>query len=167
MKQAGQTILASNRKARHDFTIIDVVEAGIVLVGSEVKSLRTGQVQLADAYARVMNHEVWLEGVHIAPYRFAVGVGAHDPAPDASLSYEKFGDDVVGLAGTVVFTLQGGRKISVEATGRWAQRYSQIANRALEYRAVRANDPRKTIMTHQLRAASILKKLLTMGIQDF
>jgi SsrA-binding protein len=51
----------------------------IVLVGSEVKSLRTGQVQLADAYARVMNHEVWLEGVHIAPYRFAVGVGAHDP----------------------------------------------------------------------------------------
>ncbi|MEY5151763.1 MAG: hypothetical protein RLZZ551_312 [Actinomycetota bacterium] len=79
MKQAGQTILASNRKARHDFTIIDVVEAGIVLVGSEVKSLRTGQVQLADAYARVINHEVWLEGVHIAPYRFAVGVGAHDP----------------------------------------------------------------------------------------
>ncbi|NDG66075.1 MAG: SsrA-binding protein, partial [Actinobacteria bacterium] len=63
MKQAGQTILASNRKARHDFTIIDVVEAGIVLVGSEVKSLRTGQVQLADAYARVINHEVWLEGV--------------------------------------------------------------------------------------------------------
>ena len=79
MKQAGQTILASNRKARHDFTIIDVVEAGIVLVGSEVKSLRTGQVQLADAYARVINHEVWLEGVHISPYRFAVGVGAHDP----------------------------------------------------------------------------------------
>ena len=46
------------------------------------------------------------------------------------VSYEKFGDDVVGLGGTVVFTLQGGRKISVEANGRWAQRYSQIANRA-------------------------------------
>jgi len=46
------------------------------------------------------------------------------------VSYEKFGDDVTGLGGTVVFTLQGGRKISVEATGRWAQRYSQIANRA-------------------------------------
>jgi hypothetical protein len=51
-------------------------------------------------------------------------------AAGQSVSYEKFGDDVVGLAGTVVFTLQGGRKISVEATGRWAQRYSQIANRA-------------------------------------
>ena len=46
------------------------------------------------------------------------------------VSYEKFGDDVVGLAGNIVFTLQGGRKISVEANGRWAQRYSQIANRA-------------------------------------
>ena len=78
-KERGRKVIAQNRKARHDFTIIDVVEAGIVLVGSEVKSLRTGQVQLADAYARVINHEVWLEGVHIAPYRFAVGVGAHDP----------------------------------------------------------------------------------------
>jgi hypothetical protein len=46
------------------------------------------------------------------------------------VSYEKFGDDVTGLGGTVDFTLQGGRKISVEASGRWAQRYSQIANRA-------------------------------------
>ena len=79
MKPTGTSVLASNRKARHDFTIIDVVEAGIVLLGSEVKSLRTGQVQLADAYARVIDGEVWLEGVHIAPYQFAVGVGAHDP----------------------------------------------------------------------------------------
>ena len=79
MKPTGTSVLASNRKARHDFTIIDVVEAGIVLQGSEVKSLRTGQVQLADAYARVVDNEVWLEGVHIAPYQFAVGVGAHDP----------------------------------------------------------------------------------------
>jgi SsrA-binding protein len=78
-KPTGTTLLASNRKARHDFTIIDVVEAGIVLLGSEVKSLRTGQVQLADAYARIVDGEVWLEGVHIAPYQFAVGVGAHDP----------------------------------------------------------------------------------------
>ena len=79
MKPTGTSVLASNRKARHDFNIIDVVEAGIVLLGSEVKSLRTGQVQLADAYARIVDGEVWLEGVHIAPYQFAVGVGAHDP----------------------------------------------------------------------------------------
>lgn len=79
MDRAGTKLIASNRKARHDFTILDVVEAGIVLQGSEVKSLREGHVQLADAYGRVNDHEIWLEGVHIAPYQFAHGVGAHDP----------------------------------------------------------------------------------------
>lgn len=79
MKPTGTSVLASNRKARHDYTILDVVEAGIVLLGSEVKSLRGGQVQLADAYARILDGEVWLDGVHIAPYQFATGVGAHDP----------------------------------------------------------------------------------------
>jgi SsrA-binding protein len=79
MAKAPNTNLATNRKARHDYEILDVVEAGIVLRGSEVKSLRSGMVQLVDAYARVIEGEVWLDGVHIAPYRFAVGVGAHDP----------------------------------------------------------------------------------------
>ncbi len=50
-----------------------------MLQGSEVKSLRLAQVQLADAYARVRDRELWLEGVHISPYLFAVGVGSHDP----------------------------------------------------------------------------------------
>ena len=79
MASTGTKLIASNRKARHDFTIIDVFEAGIMLQGSEVKSLREGSVQLADSYARIDNGEVWLEGVHIAPYQFAHGVGAHDP----------------------------------------------------------------------------------------
>lgn len=79
MSRSPNTTLASNRKARHDYEILDVVEAGIVLVGSEVKSLRAGQVQLVDAYARILNGEMWLDGVHISPYQFAVGVGAHDP----------------------------------------------------------------------------------------
>jgi SsrA-binding protein len=79
MAKSPNTILASNRKARHDYEILDVVEAGIVLLGSEVKSLRAGQVQLVDAYARILDGEMWLDGVHIAPYQFAVGVGAHDP----------------------------------------------------------------------------------------
>ena len=79
MARLPNATLASNRKARHDYVILDVVEAGIVLHGSEVKSLRTGQVQIADAYARVLDGEVWLDGVHIAPYQFAVGVGAHEP----------------------------------------------------------------------------------------
>jgi SsrA-binding protein len=79
MAPSPHTNLATNRKARHDYEILGVVEAGIVLFGSEVKSLRAGQVQLVDAYARVIDNEIWLDGVHISPYRFAVGVGAHDP----------------------------------------------------------------------------------------
>ena len=72
-------VIASNRKARHDYTVLDTVEAGLVLTGSEVKSLREGSVQLVDSYARFNRNELWLEGVHIAPYKFAVGVGSHDP----------------------------------------------------------------------------------------
>jgi len=79
MALPGDRVVASNRKARHDFSVLETVEAGLMLVGSEVKSLREGHVQLADAYARVTNGEMWLEGVHIAPYAFARGFGAHEP----------------------------------------------------------------------------------------
>lgn len=79
MAPSGTKPIATNRRARHEFEILDTVEAGIVLQGSEVKSLRLGHVQLADAYARVRDGEVWMEGVHIAPYQFASGVGAHEP----------------------------------------------------------------------------------------
>ena len=75
----GTKLIASNRAARHAYAIDDTVEAGIVLLGSEVKSMRESQVQLADAFARIRNGEVWLEGVHVAPYTFAIGFGAHDP----------------------------------------------------------------------------------------
>lgn len=68
-----------NRKARHDYEILEVFEAGISLQGSEVKSLRAGQVQMRDAYARVEDGELWLVGLHISPYSNAVGFGAHDP----------------------------------------------------------------------------------------
>jgi len=71
--------IADNRRARFDYQVLDTVEAGLVLQGSEVKSLRLGQVQLADAFARWSDGELWLEGVHIAPYQFATGVGAHEP----------------------------------------------------------------------------------------
>jgi SsrA-binding protein len=72
-------LIASNRKARHDYSIIDTIETGIVLQGSEVKSLRLGHLQMGDAYARVLNGAIWLDGIHIPPYQFAHGVGAHDP----------------------------------------------------------------------------------------
>jgi|SRR5580700_1394465 SsrA-binding protein len=72
-------IVATNRRARYDYDILDTYECGIVLQGSEVKSLRSGRAQLSDAYARVSNGEMWLFGVHIPPWQFATGFGAHDP----------------------------------------------------------------------------------------
>jgi SsrA-binding protein len=63
----GKKILATNRKARHDYSISHVVEAGLALAGSEVKALRQGGASLQDGYARVENGEGWLYGVHIPP----------------------------------------------------------------------------------------------------
>lgn len=64
----GEKTVASNRKATHDFQILERFECGIVLSGSEVKSLRGGRASLTEAYARVRDGEVWLEGMHIPPY---------------------------------------------------------------------------------------------------
>ena len=75
---AGHKVVATNRKARYNYEILDTFEAGIVLVGSEVKSMRAGSVQLKDAYASIRGGEVWLENAHIAPYSFAEN-GGHDP----------------------------------------------------------------------------------------
>ncbi|HEX5937110.1 MAG TPA: SsrA-binding protein SmpB [Actinomycetota bacterium] len=64
----GEKTVASNRKARHDFAILETFETGIALTGNEVKSLRGGRASLAEAFARVRDGEVWLEGMHIPPY---------------------------------------------------------------------------------------------------
>lgn len=74
----GRKVVASNRKARYNYEIVERFDAGIVLRGSEVKSLRAGQVQLKDSYAAIRGGELWLESAHIAPYGFARD-GGHDP----------------------------------------------------------------------------------------
>ena len=71
-------IVATNRRARRNYSVIDTYECGIALVGSEVKSLRASQVQLKDAYGEVRGREIWLENLHIAPYSFARH-GGHEP----------------------------------------------------------------------------------------
>ena len=71
-------VVARNRRARHDYEILDTFEAGLALRGSEVKSLRTAQAQLKDSYAYVNDGEVWLRGIHIAPYSHS-GHGGHEP----------------------------------------------------------------------------------------
>jgi SsrA-binding protein len=75
----GDRVVATNRRARHDYEILETIECGIVLVGSEVKSLREGRAQIAEAYARVDEDELWLFQAHIPPWAYAVGFGSHDP----------------------------------------------------------------------------------------
>ncbi len=67
----GQKTVATNRRARHDHDIEEVFEAGMVLTGPEVKSLRAGRASLMEAYGRVAGTEVWLEGMHVPPYAHA------------------------------------------------------------------------------------------------
>ncbi|ATD71774.1 MULTISPECIES: SsrA-binding protein SmpB [Gordonia] len=67
-REKGRNVIATNRKARHNYTILDVYEAGIVLVGTEVKSLRAGKASLVDAFATIDDGEVWLHALHIAEY---------------------------------------------------------------------------------------------------
>ncbi len=79
-RELGRTkTVAANRRARRDFEIIDEFEAGLVLEGSEVKSLRESKVALAESYARMADGELWLQSLHIAPYSHTGGAAGHDP----------------------------------------------------------------------------------------
>lgn len=74
----GIKVVASNRKARHDYHIEDTFEAGLVLTGSEIKSVRAGQVNMRNSYVREINDELWMVDVHISPYNPA-SYENHDP----------------------------------------------------------------------------------------
>ncbi len=80
--------IATNRRARFDYEILETFEAGIALVGSEVKSLRAGKADLKDSYAAVERGEMWLHGVRISPYEFA-REGGHDPERSRKLLLHK------------------------------------------------------------------------------
>ncbi len=79
-----EKVIATNRKARHDYLIEDTFEAGLVLTGSEIKSIRAGQVNLRDSYAIVRDNELWLINVHIAAYKQA-SHDNHEPRRDRKL----------------------------------------------------------------------------------
>lgn len=81
-------LITSNKKARHDYFISDTVEAGLVLQGTEVKSLRAGRCNLKDSYARIRDGEAWLVGMHISPYENE-GYVTHDPERDRKLLFHK------------------------------------------------------------------------------
>jgi SsrA-binding protein len=79
MRPTGVKVVATNRQARRNYDILDTVEAGIVLQGSEVKSLRESKLQIADAFARIDGGEAYLHSLHIAPYLHAQEHTGHDP----------------------------------------------------------------------------------------
>jgi SsrA-binding protein len=68
VKETGQKLIAQNKKARHDYSILDTYECGIVLTGTEVKSLRAGRASLIDGFVMIENGELWMHGVHIPEY---------------------------------------------------------------------------------------------------
>jgi SsrA-binding protein len=100
-----EKLIAENRKARHEYHLLERIEAGLVLSGSEVKSLREGRAQLQRAFADLRDGELWLVGAHIAPYEQA-GAENHDPDRDRKLLLHR--REIESLRGKVVergFTL--------------------------------------------------------------
>ena len=88
MAKEPKKIIAENRKARHNYHIDEVIEAGMVLKGTEVKSLRQGRVNLKDSYARIKNGEVFVYQMHIGPYLFAY-YNNHEPLRPRKLLLHK------------------------------------------------------------------------------
>jgi SsrA-binding protein len=97
-RQQGTKPIAENRRARHDYELLDRLEAGIVLTGTEVKSLREGRVTLAQAYADVRDGEVWLVGVDIAEYGHG-NIANHEPSRDRKLLLKR--QEISSLVGKV------------------------------------------------------------------
>ena len=87
-REKGRKVVASNRKARHDYAILDVIEAGVVLTGTEVKSLRMGRASLVDGFATIDNGEIFLRNVHIPEY-FQASWTNHEPRRTRKLLLHK------------------------------------------------------------------------------
>ena len=146
--------VAQNRRARHDYDILDTYEAGVVLAGSEVKSLREGKAQLRDSYARVQDGEVWMYGVHVPPYSFASGFGAADPDRRRKLLLhrreidelaKRTSQDSLTLVPLAVYFKDGRAKVDL-ALARGRKRYDKraaIAERDANREAERAGAARR------------------------
>jgi SsrA-binding protein len=94
----GEKLIAENRRARHEYHLLERYEAGLVLEGSEVKSLREGRAELKRSYADIRDGELWLVGSHIAPYEQA-GDRNHDPDRDRKLLLHR--NEIASLIGKV------------------------------------------------------------------
>ncbi|MDP4803536.1 MAG: SsrA-binding protein SmpB [Candidatus Nanopelagicales bacterium] len=97
-RETGKILVSQNKKARHDYSIEDVFEAGMVLTGTEVKSLRAGRASLTDGYALYENGEIWLRGIHIPEYDLGTWTN-HEPRRPRKLLMRK--DEIRRIAGKV------------------------------------------------------------------
>lgn len=102
VKETGRKLVAQNKKARHDYSIDDVMECGLVLTGTEVKSLRAGRASLVDAFAVIKDGEVWLQGAHIPEWEAGSWTN-HEPRRPRKLLLHKM--EIVKLIGK---TKEGG-----------------------------------------------------------
>jgi len=139
VKDTGAKVLAANRKASHDYFLEDRFEAGIALQGTEIKSIRAGQISLREAYVRTDGEEVWLVNAHVAPYDPASNMN-HDPRRERKLLLHrreilKLQDKVRQKGYTIIPTkvyLSGGRAKVEIALARGKRQYDkrqQIARR--------------------------------------
>ena len=133
-KEQGRKVVAQNRKARHDYHIDDVVEAGLVLVGTEVKSLRNGQASLVDGYAYIRDGEAWLAGVHIPEYTEGTWTN-HEPRRERKLLLHrgeiarligKTRETGVTLVPLALYFMDGKAKVEI-ALGRGKRSYDKRA----------------------------------------
>lgn len=102
MASEGIKVISDNRKAYHDYFVEEKLEAGIILTGTEIKSIRNGRVNLKDSYARIENGEVWLHQMHISPYEQGNRFN-HDPLRKRKLLLNR--SEIIKLVGKI--QLQG------------------------------------------------------------
>jgi SsrA-binding protein len=102
---AERRVVARNRRARHDYHIEDVVEAGLVLTGTEVKSLRAGRASLTDGYGQITDGEIWLHGVHIPEYAHGTWTNHEPRRPRKLLLHRKEIDRLASETAERGFTL--------------------------------------------------------------
>jgi len=105
VRESGRKLVAQNKKARHDYAVEDVFEAGLVLVGTEVKSLRAGRASLVDAFAVIRDGEAWLVGAHIPEYTEGTWTN-HEPRRERKLLLHR--DEIARLVGD---TKEGGHTL--------------------------------------------------------
>lgn len=153
-------IVASNRQARHDYDILDTVEAGIVLRGNEVKSLREAKVTLKESYARIDDGEVWLIGLHIAPYSHAAAHDLDEPDRKRKLLLrrdqierldDRIAQDHLALVPLSLYFKEGRAKLELAlARGRRkGDKRQAIAKREADREAAKAMSAARRRSTHE------------------